>query len=137
MAIFLTQFLAATIYPTAFTLMCCTETTSNKINFRDVIVTKVIGYHFTDLLFMVFPLNIKLLRFPLWKNFLLYHSLRHYQFYLEQTIHIMLMFLIYKPPGAIVTFIADLIEALHSLLVHHRTVLLGILIKDLKAVLIF
>ena len=35
MAIFLTQFLAATIYPTAFILMCCTETTSNKINFRD------------------------------------------------------------------------------------------------------
>ena len=33
--------------------------------------------------------------------------------------------LIYQPPGRIVTFIADLIQALHSLLVHYQTVVLG------------
>ena len=33
--------------------------------------------------------------------------------------------LIYQPPSRIVTFIADLIEALHSLLVHYQTEVLG------------
>ena len=49
----------------------------------------------------------------------------------------MLLLLIQKPPGTIANFIADLIEALHLLPVHHRTVLLDVLIKDLKGTLLY
>ena len=87
-----------------------------------LIVVKINGNPFTKLLVMVLPFVIRTLRIFLQKNYLLYHPLRYCQFYSEQLIHIVQ---IYLPPGRIRTFIADMIEALYSLPVRHQTVMLG------------
>ena len=80
-------FLASEIYPTAFSLVCFTETTSNGENLEILTVVKMIKNHFTNLPVMVLPYVIKPSRFSWQKDFLLYHPLRYYQFYLEQVIH--------------------------------------------------
>lgn len=87
-------------------------------------VVKIIANRFKKLPVMVLPFVNKHVRFPMYKNFVLYYPIRYYLFFQSRchVFKLMLIVLIYWSPVRIRRFIADLIEALHSFLFHHWTV---------------
>lgn len=119
------HFLAETIRPTTFCLICFTETTSNSENFRVIGSYENNWKSFDRFTSHGLAICYQTSKISLSNNFLFFHPLRRILPVLsrEGDTH-MLKVLIYPPPGRIETFIADLIEALHSLPVHHWTVIM-------------